>query len=139
MAGSRRQRTLVSMADVPRRYQLPDSHHALGEGWWPLLERLHEQLCAVDADYRLRDVKEKFGGLRVSVQLPDGLDVEAATRYHAETAVPIRSAEHASLGICENCGRPGQQHRPEGRPWGWIKTLCDTCQRDRRGPVRSAR
>lgn len=32
--------------------------------WWPAINRCHEALVAIDPDYRINQIKEKFGGLR---------------------------------------------------------------------------
>lgn len=36
-----------------------------GQGWRSILERLHDRLLAIDPDYRLHQVKEKMGILRI--------------------------------------------------------------------------
>jgi hypothetical protein len=36
-----------------------------GRGWWPLLERMHEQLLMIDPGYKWAQVNEKLGMLRV--------------------------------------------------------------------------
>lgn len=65
---------------------------------------------------KVAQIKEKFGGLRFYV---DGGD-EA-------THGMIRMAEAWADRTCEVCGAPG--HSREG---GWIKTLCDTHDAERK-------
>ncbi|CAM5315265.1 putative protein OS=Streptomyces aurantiogriseus OX=66870 GN=GCM10010251_76220 PE=4 SV=1 [Streptomyces aurantiogriseus] len=55
-----------------RPVQIPARIHAVGPGWRHLLERLHEQIRTVLPGYRLLDLKEKLGGLRVYVGWPTG-------------------------------------------------------------------
>lgn len=45
--------------------QLDDVSDEVGAGWHPLIAQLHIDLLALDSDYRVSQVKEKFGELRV--------------------------------------------------------------------------
>jgi hypothetical protein len=85
----------------------------VGEGWHPILRKLEEELNAIDPDFELVQVKEKFGGLRYYA--------------HPHTADPgfqqaINVAEAESFRVCEICGEPGETKAALGRYW--IKTLC---------------
>ncbi|MGA8113915.1 MAG: hypothetical protein WCA46_09660 [Actinocatenispora sp.] len=108
--------------------QAPEFRFAVGQGWWPLLDQLHQALTAIHPDYQLTDVKEKWGALHVAAA-----DRLADDHLNAQCAAAIRSAihaaQHASVGLCEVCGEPGQRRRPHGSPHGWIKTRCPTHQR----------
>lgn len=108
--------------------QIPAFLDEVGRGWHPLLQRLHSDLLAVDPGYRVNQVKEKYGELRVSLvtgllrslAAPDEREPD-----HYEGLTPsqlVRAAEQESARICESCGAPG---RPRDR--SWIKTLCDDC------------
>lgn len=83
----------------------------VGAGWLPLVTELNERLTALYSDYRIAQVKEKFGGLRYYV---DGVGDEG---YKL-----IDEAEAKSYELCENCGDPGIL-----RKGGWLKTYCDGC------------
>ena len=92
-------------------------------GWLQLLADLHQQLHAIDPGYQVRQVKEKFGMLRVYLdasapELADAVDdaVDEAERRSAET--------------CERCGAAGVL-----RGGGWLKMLCDE-HADGRAPVK---
>lgn len=98
----------LEVHDLNRR-QLP------GPGWNAILEDLHEQLVALDPEYVLTEVKEKFGTLRVTAVVAP--DVGARAR-ELTTA-----AEWRSIDTCEGCGAPGRL-RDERR---WALTLCDSC------------
>jgi hypothetical protein len=90
------------------------------DGWFQLVY----QLCAVIYGYlkheraagrevapvKVRQIKEKFGGLRFYSD-GGGDFVRGA----------IELAEHLSTQTCEVTGRPGQLCR---KPSGWLKTLC---------------
>lgn len=104
--------------------QIPEHLVFVGEGWHPLLMRLHGQLLDAAPGYVISQVKEKYGGLRVYLELtetengwlmPEGVDAL------------IEAAEEESLHTCEFCGAPG-----EPRPGGWVKTLCDACAGSKR-------
>lgn len=84
-----------------------------GEGWWPILVSLDADLRGIYPEYRVAQVKEKFGGLRFYPEIdpPHGRD---------DFWARIRQAEDEADRTCEVCGEPGT-----ARSGGWIKTLCD--------------
>lgn len=57
-------------------------------------------------------VKEKYGGLRFYVNIPD---------EHVDGLICM--AESMSYHICEYCGNKGKPNSS-----GWITTLCDSCR-----------
>lgn len=70
-------------------------------GWWDLIEDLHNEINEIDPDYRIYQVKEKFGALRFyyapsNPDFKDRIDSIVA-RY-----------ERISLLTCEVTGKPGQ-------------------------------
>ena len=105
----------------------------VGPGWWPILKSLcHNIQSHIDwnnetrerllkdnpyghkipeevQQVRVRQIKEKFGGLRFYY---DGGDNQIYGM--------VRMAESWAAYSCEECGKPGKQ-----RGGGWIKTLCD--------------
>lgn len=88
-----------------------------GNGWFELIKELCEKLEALDLkDFRVLQVKEKYGGLRFYT---GGVELEKAD----EVDRLINEAEAKSLTVCEECGKPG---KPNGR--GWIKTQCEICR-----------
>jgi len=62
-------------------------------------------------------VKEKFGGLRFYIY---------GGGANEEIRGAIRMAESMSFKVCESCGNRGHK-----QPGGWIRTLCDPCQKKR--------
>ncbi|WP_206300229.1 hypothetical protein [Streptomyces mangrovisoli] len=84
-----------------------------------MLERLHEQLHAIAPGYRLVDLKEKLGGLRLHVENPAGA-IDALGPL-------IASAQAESMRTCEFCGAPGRIRTRNDSPTGWRKTVCGTC------------
>ena len=94
-------------------YKREDAKKFIGKGWHALIDRLYD---AKPEDVRVTDVKEKFGGLRFYVG--------AAPEEYDDLII---EAEEESYTICERCGKPG-----ELRPGGWIYTLCDDCEADKK-------
>ena len=88
----------------------------VGEGWHQLVKTLcgvidnRRKFASTKVDVKVRQIKEKFGGLRFYI---DGGDdgIWGA----------IALAEELSLHMCEECGAPGKQVSPRG----WIKTKCE--------------
>lgn len=118
---------------MPDMFNRPYGGIAVGEGWWPIVRLLCNQIHAhtewrnnarkarlEDNPYNLQipeyvepvvvsQIKEKFGGLRFYYDggddYIDGL---------------VRMAEVWASRSCEECGSPGRS-----RSGGWIRTLCD--------------
>jgi hypothetical protein len=92
---------------------------AHGDGWFAIVWRLCEDLEPLVAEaekatgqqFEVTQVKEKFGGLRFSVN--HGTD---AIRKRIENAMVEASV------TCVECGNPGKQR---GGDWGCV--LCDSC------------
>jgi hypothetical protein len=97
-----------------------------GRGWWLILERMHERLLAIDPEYRLCQVKEKLGLLRI---YPD--DERYAERPHLldQIQTVIEGAVRESAVTCERCGEPGRLRNDE--EWlsqrHYLLSLCDHC------------
>lgn len=108
----------------------------VGPGWWqPLLECLQQISDVMQnypyAEYRIGQIKEKFGGIRFygDIVFPDDDDEEDAENLQYDLQLgdirkqisgPIRALEKVCDTRCETCGEPGKS-----RNSGWIKTLCD--------------
>lgn len=89
-----------------------------GPGWFPLIEKTLIKLVRIARDdgldrLRVRQVKEKFGGLRI--YLSGGND-------RADAAVA--AAQLQSLKICDLCGGAVLAPLPQT---GWVITRCEPC------------
>lgn len=109
----------------PKMFSEPYGGFCVSEGWWPIIESLCANIQShIDWKNEQRDrfqrgegcpqvvvrqIKEKFGGLRFYY---DGGDESVAGM--------VRMAESWAVHTCEECGKPGKS-----RSGGWIKTLCD--------------
>jgi hypothetical protein len=88
---------------------------SVNEGWYGLLLALDARLRSIDEHYRLYQVKEKFGALRVYLSASD------ENKQVELDQVALRFSV-ASMFICEKCGSPGRL-RKDSR--GWYFTACD--------------
>jgi len=86
-----------------------------GDGWYALLEKLCDDIAVADPpeNFRFAQIKEKFGGLRVYVDL--GNDKIFAL---------LDAVEEESYKVCEGCGST-ENVTSEG---AWIVTLCKNCR-----------
>jgi hypothetical protein len=82
----------------------------VGNGWFPLIKELIEDLISLGWDKQTCQVKEKFGGLRFYINA--GSD---------EIFDRLTKAERDSYEICETCGEKGELRKD----LGWFFTLCD--------------
>jgi hypothetical protein len=81
-----------------------------GNGWYPLIKDLIEDLIGLGWNKQVCQVKEKFGGLRFYIN--EGSD---------EIFKKINSSENKSYEICETCGEKGNMRTDIG----WYRTLCN--------------
>lgn len=97
----------------------------VGPGWRALVRQLHDDLLAIDPDYRLYSVSEDLGGLVVTARF--------ALPAQRRAARLIQAARAKALATCEVCGQPGRlrAERPH------MKTLCDDCWRSDRAAAES--
>jgi hypothetical protein len=102
--------------------QLFGHAYLVGEGWHPILARLHEQVVMLVPDYTVGQLKEKFGGLRVHLDIDPNLDKILPLETIQRIWDLCEAAEGESERTCEYCGKPGV---PTGA--GWVKTLCTEC------------
>ena len=103
-----------------------------GAGWWPIIESLSVNIqhylswknksSEVVPQVRVRQIKEKFGGLRFYY---DGGD--------ATIDGMVRMAESWAARSCEECGSLGTS-----RSGGWIRTLCDSHEAERQERMKAA-
>ncbi len=100
------------------------------KGWYRILEELDAKLEYLYPEYRIAQVKEKFGTLRFYTEgVPTGIVGDLMDDA-------IRQAEQLSAKTCEICGKSSMRG---GDGWvydqsvgtrvrgGWYKTVCDEC------------
>ncbi len=94
-----------------------DPEISCGDGWYePILKASVSLQVLIDlgTDFYAEQVKEKFGGLRLYVNL-----------YNEEIDEIIKTAEAECWKTCEDCGTT-ENVSTEGP--GWIRTLCVQCR-----------
>lgn len=94
-------------------------------GWSKLIDETHRKMLYLDPDYRVAQIKEKYGTLRYyffASEEVDGLVVSIMCDVEYE-------AEQRSTSICEQCGKFGRL-----RGTGWFYTACDECADEREKP-----
>jgi hypothetical protein len=102
---------------IPERWGRWIDHDA---GWYPLVVSVDERLAAIDPDYVVHQIKEKYGTLRYYCS-PGG--DEPATQRRVVFDSVIAAAERASATTCERCGQPGVLRHSTNL----VKTLCSSC------------
>ena len=86
-------------------------------GWYPLVEKLLLDFRALpqeDGVVRINQIKEKFGGLRVHVE------VSGSDDFNERVVLMIEQAEKEASHTCEFCSDPGVL-----RTSGWMRVTCE--------------
>ena len=86
-------------------------------GWYPLVEKLLLDFRALPQEYgmvRVNQIKEKFGGLRVYVEVSGSGDFKERVRDM------IEQAEKEASRTCEVCAGPGAL-----RTGIWMRVTCE--------------
>jgi hypothetical protein len=91
-----------------------------GQGWATLVRAAVAAISV--ADGRIGQIKQKFGGLRVYWDPPEGL--RRSDPLYEAVVRAVQEAEAASFGTCEHCGSSIAPPRSES-----YQTLCDGCMR----------
>ena len=103
------------------------------DGWLDLVVDTLAKLFALGEDFKIYQIKEKFGGLRIY------LGASSDEAYEITNA-----AEERSYHICQDCGVTDDNVSDEQRvadelmedPWistegSWVRTLCRVCRKKR--------
>lgn len=99
--------------------RMVDDKSLPGSGWYQIIATLNRKLEMLDPEYKIFQIKEKFGSLRYYYESDVKISAvkEAMNRY-------IRYAEMQSIQTCEECGANA---KPRKTNYGWMKTRCDNC------------
>jgi hypothetical protein len=115
------------MAKYPKIF--PDGFYIEhGDGWAGILDAvfgsmdmwvsIKDGVKTSTLDFvRVAQIKEKFGGLRLYVDIAEGATPQQVGEIHGA----IHVGEYLASKTCERCGAPGRLHGD-----GWIQTLCPT-------------
>lgn len=88
----------------------------IDEGWYRIVLDCDAELSQLDPDYKILQIKEKFGGLRYYF-IPSESG-RGETRLRMEEIV--KKYEIRASVTCEATGKPGIRMKSSG---GWYKTL----------------
>ena len=83
------------------------------EGWYRIIVDCDKELTAIDPNYQIFQIKQKFGGLRYYVQPSQSDTLKAMNEV-------ISKYEAIAAKTCEATGKPGILMKSIG---GWYKTL----------------
>jgi len=105
------------LEDIKNR--MTHDNYLPGNGWHDLIIDLHKKLVMLDPDYKIIQIKEKFGSLRYyyTTEVTQSAVKEAMQRYVAQ-------AETLSKNICESCGGKSEIRKTKS---GWLKAFCYEC------------
>ncbi|MDR0675594.1 MAG: hypothetical protein LBF97_00945 [Elusimicrobiota bacterium] len=107
------------------KYYNINDYHSTGKGWFKLVKPILEAVdrynkehynIYTDEKIEIFDIKEKFGGLRISLSY-----------YVPELEALVSEAEETSYKTCEECG--AEENVSTEKITGWYKTLCDNCRK----------
>ena len=99
------------LARIPERW---GKYLSVSKGWYETIFALDRDIAALDPDYTITQVKEKFGGLRYYIET-------VKPEFYEEVQTLINEAERKVSTLCEECGQPGVLRKDIG----WMRTLCD--------------
>jgi rubrerythrin len=88
-----------------------------GDGWNSIVQPLQDEVQRLGGT--VRQIKEKFGGLRFYCSLPKKISENKRHAFRRR----VEQAEEASFRVCETCGAPGElvNHK------GYLFTACPAC------------
>ncbi len=101
------------------------SHYGdVGPGWAAILTMLHAELDKTCPEYSVIQVKEKLGGLRAYIRVPQTEGIPPGGERSREAYALEYKYEALSLTVCEYCGKYGENKPGPLGTGGWWKTLC---------------
>ena len=125
---------IFAQKDLDRSQSAMSRGLCVGDGWHNLIRLLCKTMQSyidhnrhmISKQVEMRQVKEKFGGLRIYIDFVDIKDEEKLQFPEQEVVMmnEIRGmlsfSEVMSYTICEECGKPGIVRKD----LPWIRTLC---------------
>jgi hypothetical protein len=85
---------------IERMYEAYGKKIRCDSGWFQLIFDLDAELNKIDPDYKIYQIKEKFGELRFY------FDSEDKEKYYKMTEI-VERYEKTSTSVCEKTGKPG--------------------------------
>ena len=101
------------------------------EGWVQIAQQMIEECEAIEPNYTIADMKEKWGELRVVSYIPDK-ERWSTPSDHADKLIEIEDKYTGqSARICCRCGKPATKYSTD-----WILPWCDDCGTKEYGPYK---
>jgi hypothetical protein len=95
-----------------------------GDGWKKIVDYTHKKLKYIDPDYKINQIKEKFGGLRYYFDA----SIEYGSLAYDIMNDIVKAAEYEASYTCELCGSQGLSKGVKTRnDHGWYYTYCKEC------------
>jgi hypothetical protein len=95
-----------------------------GDGWKEIIDHTHEKLKYIDPDYKIAQIKEKFGGLRYYFDT----SLYYGSIPHEIMEDIVRAAEYEASRTCELCGASKASDKVEVRVHKYFYFgYCETC------------
>lgn len=117
-------RATTTTPPTPKRNKMGNKEWVEGQteaypGWASIIRYIDKQLSDIDPDYKVLQIKEKFGGLRYYYVTDH--------QNYKEMQKIVTDAENESFRTCDNCGtKENVETKPNDR--GWVRTLCGECR-----------
>lgn len=92
---------------------------ACGAGWYGLIEELDRKITELDENYKICQIKQKYGSLRYYVEHSTD-SIELIDQIEELT----HAYEDKSLTVCEICGSAGKEGSIKGYEWA---VRCSKC------------
>lgn len=89
---------------------------SVDEGWYQIVVDCDKELTAIDPNYAILQIKEKFGNLRFYFESSNSDDVVKTNLMHQV----VRKYEIIASQTCEATGKPGVLMKS---PTGYLRTL----------------
>lgn len=108
---------IAQLPEPIRKHVHPEDPYwcVLPEGWTDIVCKMNEHLEALEPDYILHQVKEKFGGLRYYTHTPNRPN-DRDDLFH----IIVSYYETLSFTICDQCGEHGTRWIKDG----YVRTRC---------------
>jgi hypothetical protein len=98
--------------------------HECGEGWKTIINDTHRKLKYLDSNYKIAQIKEKFGGLRYYYDT----SLEYTNTVSQIMEDVVRAAEEKASRTCDKCGTSDYKDKVDLRIHrGFYYTNCEEC------------
>ena len=104
--------------------------NCIPEGWAKIAQQMIEECETINPSYRIIDMKEKFGELRICSYI-DNYDWAMPSCNDKEIEAIENKYIAKSARTCCKCGKPATKYST-----GWILPWCDDCGTKEYGPYK---